>query len=129
MILIFLIYRTRYTGRMRELLSERGPIRSTLEAANSELYEVIRSDIRRGRKPDALLGWIGSSVALEEAIGPGQMAEDREVEGPVRDIGYDYLDELVSGVFQFEEPEGGGSFRERLRWCFISRLLRAISLV
>jgi hypothetical protein len=67
-----------------------------LEAANSELYQSIRSEIQRGAGADALLRW----VRMEETV------------GAVAGMGYDYLDELISGVFEFEEPEDGEISRE-----------------
>jgi hypothetical protein len=77
---------------------------SRLEAVNGELYEAIRREIQRGERPETLLRWIDSSQAVEEVPGPGN--------GPVSGMGYDYLDELVSGVFQFEEPDAGDVRRE-----------------
>lgn len=60
-----------------------------LEAANGELYEAIRREIQRGSGPDALLlRWVPILAAS----------------GPASGMGYDYLDELVSGVLPFEEP-------------------------
>jgi hypothetical protein len=70
-----------------------------LEAANGELYGAIRGEIQRGRGRDALLRWVETSS--EEAKG-----------GVVNGVGYDYLDELVSGVLQFEEPDAGETARE-----------------
>jgi predicted RNA methylase len=71
-----------------------------LEAVNSELYQTIRNEIQRGAGLEALLQWIPSSAEMEE------------VAGPVNGMGYDYLDELISGVFQFEEPEAELDQRE-----------------
>jgi SAM-dependent methyltransferase len=62
-----------------------------LESVNFKLYEEIRQDIRRGAGGQALREWMSScnhEGALENSNG------------------YDYLDELVSGVLQFEEPSG-----------------------
>jgi hypothetical protein len=70
-----------------------------LEAANEELYEAIRGEIRRGRGRDALLRWV--QTCSEEAGGNAGYGAR-----------YDYLDELVSGVLQFEEPEAGEASRE-----------------
>jgi hypothetical protein len=70
-----------------------------LEAANGELYGAIRGEIQRGRGRDALLRWVKSSS--EEAKGAA-----------ANGVGYDYLDELVSGVLQFEEPDAGEAERE-----------------
>jgi Histone methylation protein DOT1 len=68
-------------------------IRVRLEAVNCELYSSIRSEIRRGAKPDTLLRWAHSPNQIEDAAVPAS------------GLGYDYLDELISGVFQFEEPD------------------------
>jgi hypothetical protein len=75
-----------------------------LEAVNCELYETIRCEIRRGIRPDTLLRWVNASrlhasPEIEEV--PGTPS------GMHYDYGYDYLDELISGVFQFEEPKDG----------------------
>ena len=66
-----------------------------LEAVNCELYQSIRSEIQRGARPDALLQRVRPSTGVAEVVGvaPG--------------IGYDYLDELIIGVLQFEEPNAG----------------------
>ncbi|NYF50820.1 class I SAM-dependent methyltransferase [Tunturiibacter gelidoferens] len=80
-----------------------------LEAVNCELYEGIRCEIQRGERPETLLRWIDSSSVMDEAAGP--------INGPVSGMGYDYLDELVSGVFQFEEP-GGGDVRREVEMVF-----------
>src|SRR5580658_8472984 len=66
-------------------------IRARLETANSDLYQAIRSEIQRGAGPATLLRW----VHMEEAA------------GPANGMGYDYLDELISCVLQFEEPDTG----------------------
>jgi hypothetical protein len=56
-----------------------------LEAANSELYRAIRREIQNGAGRDTLLSWTHKS-------------------GVVQGEGYDFLDELIVGVFEFEEP-------------------------
>jgi len=63
-----------------------------LEAANFDLYQAIRREIQRGARPDILLSWVNKSGRGFDAAGPTQ--------------GYDYLDELIIGVLQFEEPGG-----------------------
>ncbi len=63
-----------------------------LEAANFELYRAIRGEIQRGAGPDILLQWVHKSGRGGDAAGLAQGE------------GYDYLDELVLGVLQFEEP-------------------------
>ncbi|WP_353069597.1 class I SAM-dependent methyltransferase [Tunturibacter empetritectus] len=69
-----------------------------LEAANAALYGAIRGEIQLGRGRDALLRWVQS--CSEEAGGVANGA------------GYDYLDELVSGVLQFEDPDAREAARE-----------------
>ena len=56
-----------------------------LEAANSDLYRAIRSQIQRGAGGGTLLSWTHKSGLAE-----GE--------------GYDFLDELIIGVFDFEDP-------------------------
>lgn len=70
-------------------------IRDRLEAANTDLYEAIRCQIQRGSGAHGLLRWIPPSLAIEDL--------DESANG----MGYDYVDELISGVFQFEEPHDG----------------------
>lgn len=66
-------------------------IRARLEDVNSEFYESIRAQIRSGTRLDELFRWMWSSCHEEsEAMAPG--------------LNYDHLDEVVSGVLQFEEP-------------------------
>jgi Histone methylation protein DOT1 len=60
-----------------------------LESANFELYRTIRSEIQRGARPGILLERVRRS-------------------GHAHGQGYDFLDELVVGVLQFEEPGGEG---------------------
>jgi hypothetical protein len=67
-------------------------LRIRLEAANSELYQSVRSDIVRGGQPRALLHWLEDS------------ATDNEPRSPLPGLGFDYRDELVSGVLQLLEP-------------------------
>jgi Histone methylation protein DOT1 len=71
-----------------------------LEAANCELYESIRGEIQRGSQPYTLLRWVR----------PLPRTEDEH--GSANGMGYDYLDELISGVFQFEEPAGAQDSRD-----------------
>lgn len=77
-----------------------------LEAANRELYESIRCEIRGGAGRDILLRWV-SSPEIEDRAGPsGGM--NHHYAG----MGYDYLDELIGGVLQFEEPNDGHIHRK-----------------
>ncbi len=64
-------------------------IYDALESVNSRLYEDIRRDIQRGAGKDRLLEW---------------MPDWNDAANLMNCRGYDYLDELVSGVLQFEEP-------------------------
>jgi Histone methylation protein DOT1 len=66
-------------------------LRAELEDANSRFYESIRDAIRRGTGREALL------QCAVEAAGPRAERTTSSDEGD----SYDYLDELVSGVFQF----------------------------
>jgi Histone methylation protein DOT1 len=59
-----------------------------LEAANFELYKGIRGEIQRGAGREALLQGVHDAAGLAQGEG------------------YDYLDELIIGVLQFEEPGG-----------------------
>ena len=64
-------------------------IYAALESVNSRLYEAIRQDIQRGAGGGMLLEW------MPDWNGGANLMNCR---------GYDYLDELISGVLQFEEP-------------------------
>ena len=64
-------------------------MRARLEAVNTALYESIRSQIVRGAPPHILLQWIQASAGQEERA-PG--------------FGYDYRDEVLTGVLQLREP-------------------------
>src|SRR5579871_3893884 len=67
-------------------------LRMRLEAANAKLYELVRTEIVRGGRPETLLQWLGSSTSRYESGGtlPG--------------MGFDWRDELMSSIFQFSEP-------------------------
>jgi hypothetical protein len=67
-------------------------LRIRLEAASAELYQSVRSDIVRGGQPRALLRWLEDS------------ASDNEPRSPLPGLGFDYRDELVSGILQLPEP-------------------------
>ena len=68
------------------------PLRIRLEAANAELYQPVHSDIVRGCQPRGLLQWLEDS------------ASDNEPRSPLPGLGFDYRDELLSGVLQLSEP-------------------------
>src|SRR5579862_8968541 len=68
-----------------------------LEAANDERYAAIRAEIRRGHGLGALLHWAQSLTETS----PLESQVDRT---PPNGLAYDYLDDLLSGVLQLEEP-------------------------
>lgn len=69
-----------------------------LESLNSERYQVIRREIQRGSPPDPLLRRM-HSLETDVAGGPAnRMGHDFP--------GYNFLDDLISGVLQFEDPGG-----------------------
>ena len=75
-------------------------IRDRFEAVNANLYESIRWQIQRGLQSHGLLSWLSPSLPMEYlATASGG-------------VGYDYIDELISGVFGFEEPEDERISRE-----------------
>jgi Histone methylation protein DOT1 len=78
-----------------ELYRRARAICARLESVNCELYETIRGEIQRGSQPDSLLRWVPPSLDIEDSGGAAD------------GLGYDYLDELISGVLQFEEPDAG----------------------
>ena len=69
--------------------SRAGLLRAKLESANEVLYNSIRDEIRKG-DPTQLIHWI------EQCAGAGN---------PHPGLGYDILDELISGVLAAQEPE------------------------
>ena len=68
-------------------------IQVRLETLNHTLYQAVRCEIQRGGGRDSLLRWATASNQAARAVG--------QVSGE----GYDYLDELVSGILQFENPD------------------------
>jgi len=64
-------------------------IYAELESVNFRLYQAIRRDIQRGAGRSRLLEW---------------MPDGNDAANLINCKGYDYLDELISGVLQFEEP-------------------------
>lgn len=74
-------------------------LRTRLETANAELYRSVRSEIVRDGQPRALLRWIQNSVSQN---GSGS---------PLPGMGFDWRDELVSGILQFSEPSEPDLYR------------------
>ncbi len=71
------------------LLHRAKAIYSRLQSVNLSLYKSIRRDIQRGAGRASLLEW---------------MPDGNDAANLTNSVGYDYLDELISGVLQFEEP-------------------------
>ena len=64
-------------------------IYTELEAVNLELYDSIRRDIQCGHGAATLLEWMPDPNAAADVT---------------NHAGYDYLDELLTGVFRFQPP-------------------------
>jgi hypothetical protein len=64
-------------------------IQTKLEAINLEVYATIRKDVREGHGRNGLLRWL---PYLTTSL-------------PLDHDGYDYLDDVITGVLEFEEPE------------------------
>jgi Histone methylation protein DOT1 len=67
-------------------------LQTRLEAANAELYRSVRSEIVLGGRPRRFLQWLQRS------------AKQHVPESPLPGLGFDWRDELVSGVLQLREP-------------------------
>ena len=67
-------------------------ISARLEAVNGGVYRAIRRDILQGTGSESLLRWVCKS------------AQSGRVATRIDGERYDYLDELLSGVLQFDEP-------------------------
>ena len=65
-------------------------LRERLEAASEHVFKSIRDQIRRGRGRETLLRY----------------APEHDDHGTAGELGYGFLDELISGVLRFEEPGG-----------------------
>ena len=68
-------------------------ISANLEAINQELYESIRRKIQQGAGDGGLYEWATASGEVGRPL------------DQLNGVGYDYLDVLVSGTLQFEEPD------------------------
>lgn len=77
-------------------------LRTRLEAANAALFGSVRSEIVRGGRPGTLLRWIQNSVSQN---GSGS---------PFPGLGFDWRDELVSGILQFNEPSETDLYRPEM---------------
>jgi Histone methylation protein DOT1 len=83
-------------------------LRIRLEAANAELYQSVRADIVRGGRPLALLQWLENSASESANYSANHSANHsasyNEPRSPLPGLGFDYLDEFLSGVLQLPEP-------------------------
>jgi hypothetical protein len=66
-------------------------LRARLEAANLATCNTLRCRIQQPRRPGSFLRWSQIHKAIEKPPAPG--------------LGFDYLDDLATGVLQFREPE------------------------
>ncbi len=73
------------------LYGEAQAIATRLEAVNLALYNAIRREIQSGIQPDIFLDHIRKQPANQES-------------GPADGLGYNYLDDLLAGVFQCTDP-------------------------
>jgi Histone methylation protein DOT1 len=71
-----------------------------LEAVNSELYRAIGREIQRGAGRNILVQYLA------------KFGSDRVSDGLQSGEGYDYLDELIGGVLQLQEPIAGAAHLE-----------------
>jgi hypothetical protein len=79
-----------YGQHIRTAIHQRASaIYAELESVNFKLFQAIRQDIQRGSAGRSVLEW------MPDLNGPANL---------INCTGYDYLDELISGVLQFEEP-------------------------
>ncbi len=74
-----------------EQIRARLRLRAKLESANVAIYRSIRDQSSRREPPSLLLHWIEQCSGNENS--------------PHRGLGYDVLDELISGVLQAREPQ------------------------
>lgn len=72
-------------------------LRTKLEAANSRFYEGIRDAIRRGAGREALFRWVSQPET--------DVPRHEDTKEHCSADSYDYLDELVIGVFRFAVPD------------------------
>lgn len=72
----------------RSIYERAESICADLEAINSELYQSIRKQIKSTTNLKPLLQWLHSQSS----------------ETPAPGLSYDHLDELLTGILQFEEP-------------------------
>jgi hypothetical protein len=74
-------------------------LRTRLEAANAEFFLSVGSQIARGSQPGTLRQWIQNPVSENGST------------TPLPGLGFDWRDELVSGILQFNEPSEPDPYR------------------
>ncbi|HTH52457.1 MAG TPA: hypothetical protein VL495_00820 [Edaphobacter sp.] len=79
-----------------ELIARANTLRSQLEAANETLYEAARAEISLKGNSPAMDRWFTA------------LARNRGAEGPRPGLGFDLLDEIVTGVLQLRGPGEAG---------------------
>jgi len=67
-------------------------VRNRLESVNFDLYASIRSEVKRGAHPHAILPWIQASDHHGKS------------KHPASGLSYDFSDEALSGILQLREP-------------------------
>ena len=80
-------------GAESTLLRQAQAISAELEAINEKLYQSIRRKIRQGAGDGGLYEWATVSSEVGRPL------------DQLNGVGYDYLDVLVSGTLQFDEPD------------------------
>ena len=86
-------------GTSSRIRSRAQALRTRLEAANAELFRALRSEIIRRGQPGILLQWLRNPLSHNGSTSP--------LPGP----GFDWRDELVSGILQFKEPSEPDLYR------------------
>lgn len=82
-----------FTRLGQDMLDRANTIRSRLEIINGTFYESIRCQIQGGLHGNSLIQSIPKSLTSRTGYKPAS------------GFGYDYFDELLSGVFRFQEPD------------------------
>ena len=80
-------------GAESTLLRQAQAISAELEAINEKLYQSIRRKIQQGAGDGGLYEWATVSSEVGRPL------------DQLNGVGYDYLDVLVSGTLQFDEPD------------------------
>jgi hypothetical protein len=79
-----------------QTIARANALKSQFEAANEKLFMAARSEISLQGSSTAIRGWL---------LGP---AKDRDAQGPQPGLGFDVLDEIVSGILKLRGPSDAG---------------------